>query len=227
MLTTLITGANRGIGLALANHHKALGHNVIATARNPENASALQALGVCVEPLEVDNDASVRALSHRLEGTPIHRVVNNAGVFPDHGKDLFAIDADATAACLRTNCVGPLLVARALVENLKAAGNGQIINISSGMGSIARAKGTAKDSYAYRASKAALNMLTVLLAEAMKPRGITCVAHHPGWVKTDMGGQGAALDPQDSARRMTEVWNRLTINDSGRFLDTDGADLPW
>lgn len=227
MATVLITGANRGIGLALARCLVQRGDTVIGTARDPARAEALRSLGARVEALDGDDPASVSALGERLRGTPVRWVINNAGVYPDKGMGFDTITPEALLQAYRTNCVAPVLVTRSLLPSLSAAGGGLVVHVSSTMGSIGQAAGHAKDSLAYRSSKAALNMLTVLMANDLKGRGVTVVAQHPGWVKTDMGGAGAHLEADDSARRMLAVWDRLTIADSGRYLDLDGGSLPW
>ncbi len=110
------------------------------------------------------------------------------------------------------------------MDLLAAAKDAKVVNISSGMGSIAQSSG---GSYSYRTSKAALNMLSKVLSADLRPKGIACIAMHPGWVKTDMGGSHASLSPEESVSSMISVIEGLELSDSGRFLQWDGAELPW
>ncbi|MEM7755737.1 MAG: SDR family oxidoreductase [Planctomycetota bacterium] len=226
MPTTLITGANRGIGLELARLSLADGRTVIGTARDPDSAGDLRASGARVEQVDTSDEASVRALAERLDGEPIDLVINNAAIFPDNGLGFEELDADAMTAALRTNVVGPLMVTRALVPNLVAGGAKRVVHITSTMGSLAHAQRATKN-HAYRASKAALNMVTVLMANELRDRAICCVAVHPGWVRTDMGGRDAELSPERSAGDILGLAGRLTMADTGGFLNHTGEALPW
>lgn len=226
MPTTLITGANRGIGLELARLALADGHTVIGTARDPGAAAELREAGARVERLDASDETSVRAMAGRLGGEPIDLLINNAGVFPDHGLGFEELDADAMTAALRTNVVGPVMVTRVLVPNLIAGGAKRVVHISSTMGSLANAR-TATKNHAYRASKAALNMVTVLIANELRERAICCVAVHPGWVRTDMGGPNAELTPERSAGDMLGLAGRLTMAETGAFLSHTGEPIAW
>ena len=226
MPTTLITGANRGIGLELARLSLADGHTVIGTARDPDAATGLRESGARVEQVDTGDEASVSALGDRLHGEPIDLVINNAAVFPDNGLGFEELDAEAMNACLRTNVIGPMLVTRTLVPNLVAGEAKRVVHITSTMGSLAHAQQATKN-HAYRASKAALNMVTVLMANELRNRSICCVAVHPGWVRTDMGGRDAELSPERSAGDILGLAGRLTIADSGRYLNHTGEPIPW
>lgn len=226
MATYLITGANRGIGLELARQLAGSGHDVIGTARDPSGAAELAGIAK-VEACDVGDEDSVRALAKRLSGVPVDVLVNNAGVFPDRHKGLMEFDAESAVACLRVNTVGPLVVSRAVLENLEAGAGKLIVNISSTMGCLAQVGEQTQANFAYRGSKAALNMVTLLTANELRDRGIACVSHHPGWVKTDMGGANAQLTTEQSASTMIAAWAKLTMAETGRFLDTDGSKLPW
>ncbi|MEM9372252.1 MAG: SDR family oxidoreductase [Planctomycetota bacterium] len=226
--TYLITGANRGIGLALARAAASQGHRVIGTARDPGSADELGAVTSRIEQLDADSDGSCRALAARLDSEPIDVLINNAGISPERSGRLADFDPEAYLACLRTNSVGPLLVTRALLPNLDAGRKKVVVHISSQMGSLGDA---ARDgntgSLAYRSSKSALNMAGLLIANELKPRGIACVMMHPGWVRTDMGGSQAPLGPEESASRMLATIATLGAADGGRFMRYDGADLAW
>ncbi len=226
--TWLITGANRGIGLALARLLLARGDTVIGTARDPQRADDLRRAGAHVEALDVADEASAVALAQRLAGRPIDVLINNAGVFPDRDADLAGVQVENLVSTFRTNAAGPFAVTRALLPMLRAGRRKLVANMSSTLGSIAKAaESNAAGYFAYNSSKAALNMLTVLLANRLRGEGIAVVTMHPGWVKTDMGGAGAPLQPDDSAAGLIRVLDGLTIADSGRYLVHDGSSLPW
>ena len=228
----LVTGANRGLGLAFVRELLARGDRVVATSRHPGKATALNALAgehpgrLHVLPLDVASAKSraelVRELPLVLDGDRLDLLVNNAGVL--HSGERFGhVEAAILDDSLQVNAVGPFLLAQALAPTL--ADGATIANLSSVMGSIA-----SRDEFrspAYCMSKAAQNMGTVLLAKALAPRGIRVVALHPGWVRTEMGGASASVDAADSARGLLAVIDGLTPAQSGRFLDWQGQALPW
>lgn len=222
--TVLITGANRGLGLEFARQFSDKGYHVIATARNPGEADELRALGVQVEQLDVADTASVKALSGRLEGTAIDILINNAGI-SGHGARSFAeLEIDKLAQSFQVNSLGPLRVTQALLENLRLGEKKKIISISTIMASISLNNGGA---YGYRASKAALNTLHKSLAAELGREGFICVLFHPGWVKTDMGGESAPLSPEQSISSMITLIERLNDSQNGHFLDYQGETIPW
>ncbi len=229
MTTILITGANRGIGLALARHAAQRGHTVIGTARDPGKATDLKPIpGVRVEQLDVDSDASCKALAKSLAGVPIDILINNAGVSPANAKSLADFDPAGYLDCLKTNSIGPLLVTRALLPNVEASQRKVVVQISSIMGSISNAASQGwQGNLAYHSSKSALNMANTLIANQLKAQGIACVVVHPGWVQTDMGGPNAHLTPDQSVTAILDTVEKLTIQDTGAFLNYDGKPLPW
>ena len=232
--TTLITGANRGVGLELARQLKARGHNLIATARNPDHADELKATLNAedrLEQLDVAQDDSCASLAERLADTPIHTLINNAGIGSTKSP-ITEIDTHDLAHVLDVNAIGPIRVTRAILPLMRRAAarqgsGGLILNISSQLGSIAN--NTGGSSYAYRSSKAALNMLTKHLAVELEPEGFTVITAHPGWVQTDMGGPNATLTPQQSATSLIEnVINPAEPEThNGTFRNYDGTTLPW
>jgi NAD(P)-dependent dehydrogenase (short-subunit alcohol dehydrogenase family) len=222
--TVLITGANRGLGLEFARQLDSLGYTVIGTARKPARATELKELGVRVEQLDVADAESVTGLAERLDGLPIDILINNAGFFDRSNRTLAEVEFDVMARTLEVNALGPLRVARALLPNLEAGSRRTIVNITSQMGSIENNGGSY---YSYRASKSALNQLMVTLARELEEQDYTVVLMHPGWVRTDMGGSGATLSPEESVTGMLQVIGGLTTGDSGRFLDYSGKELPW
>lgn len=223
-MTVLVTGANRGIGLEMARQLREQGHTVIGTARKPGEAAELKALGARVEQLDVADSASVRALAERLEGQSIDILVNNAGMIGHEADGLANYDIDQLRLTFDVNSLGPLRVTQALLDNLRAGETRKVIQVSSIMGSIQNNGG---GYYGYRSSKAALNMLNKSLALELAEDGFTCIAIHPGWVKTRIGGPGAQISPSESVAGMLAVIAGLDADDTGRFVDYQGKDIPW
>ncbi|MDH3283128.1 MAG: SDR family oxidoreductase [Acidobacteriota bacterium] len=221
--TVVITGANRGLGLELARQFGAKGYRVVGTARKPEAAKELRALGARVEQLDVADSESVRALAARLGELSVDVLVNNAGILVREG-GIEEIDVDSIARSFEVNSLGPMRVTQALLPHLRLGKKKLVVQITSRMGSIAQNEG---GYYAYRASKAALNMLNRSLAAELGGEGFTCVVLHPGWVRTDMGGPNARLSPEESVSGIIRVMDGLTREDSGRFFDHSGEELPW
>jgi NAD(P)-dependent dehydrogenase (short-subunit alcohol dehydrogenase family) len=158
---------------------------------------------------------------------PIDLLINNAGIMgpdqPRQSRD--GIDAEGWAETMRVNALGPVLVTLALKENLARSANPRAVTISTALGSIA--DNTSGGLYAYRMSKAAVNMGNRGLAADLRDRRICCVVLHPGWVQTDMGGGQAPLAPADSVSGIRRVVAGLTLEHSGRFFAHDGAELAW
>lgn len=231
MPTLLITGANRGIGLELTRQYVAAGWDVIACCRKPAEADALNSLrgNVTVETLDVTDYAAVDRLAAKYRDRAIERLINNAGIYGRRNPALAIEDFDEYLKVLQVNSVAPMKVALALLPSLKLAqerksGDARIATISSRMGSMSS---NGSGAYVYRASKAAINAAMHSLALDLKPSGITCILLHPGWVKTDMGGQGADITPQVSAAGIRSVIERIAIGDTGKFYNYDGSEIPW
>lgn len=222
--TYLVTGANRGLGLEFVRQLVARGETVVAAARRPGQAELLSRACPLVLPLDVADPRSVRELARRLTGRPIDVLVNNAGVGVGRG-ELGALDYEECRDAFEVNALGPLRVTEALLPNLRAGGRRLICNVTSRMGSIA--DNASGGSYAYRASKCALNMITRSLALDLSSEGFTCIALHPGWVRTDMGGSQAPLSVEESVRGMLRVLDGAAPATRGAFLDYSGATLPW
>jgi NAD(P)-dependent dehydrogenase (short-subunit alcohol dehydrogenase family) len=228
--TVLITGANRGIGLALAKHYASSGDAVLATARTPNAATELARLAagnpeVTIEALDVTDDASIAVLSKRLAGKPIDVLICNAGVIgPRESIPTSKYSHAIWHEVLSTNVAGPYQTVQALLSNLEKATGAKIALISSSMGSTSRADG---GYYAYRASKAGLANLAANLAVDLRGRRIAVAAYHPGWVRTDMGGPSATLDAATSARGLASRIERLSLATSGVFEDYSGRPIPY
>jgi NAD(P)-dependent dehydrogenase (short-subunit alcohol dehydrogenase family) len=218
MPSVLITGANRGIGLEFARQYSNDGWDVIATARH--SSDELEALGVRVEPLDLTDADAVEAFPAKIEGPP-DLFVSNAGV-SNPKVTATAEDAREWQAMMMVNAIAPYMLGRALLARM--TGDGKMIAISSGMGSIGDNGG---GWVPYRTSKAALNMAWSSLALEARRNGVTCVLLSPGWVKTRMGGAGAEITPEESVSAMRKLIDRITIDDTGRFLRCDGSELPW
>jgi NAD(P)-dependent dehydrogenase (short-subunit alcohol dehydrogenase family) len=218
MPTVLITGANRGIGLELARQYAADGWDVVATAR--QSGEELDALNVRVERLDMGDADAVTSFGDRIGGA-LDLLIANAGTnHPMNGET--AEDARAWQQMMMVNAIGPYMLGRGLLPRM--SNGGKMIAVSSGMGSIAENSG---GWVPYRTSKAALNMAWSNLALEAKRAGVTAVVVSPGWVKTRMGGAGAELTPEQSVDDLRALFERLTIEDSGRFLRRNGSEIPW
>lgn len=223
MPTLFVTGANRGLGLEFARQYRAAGWTVIATCRNPANATALTATGARIDALDVTDLAGIEAVATRLRGMAIDLVVANAGVFDEHAQ-FGRIDYDEWQHALLVNALAPAKLAEALRPNLIAGQQKRFVAITSQMASIAQSGG---GNYAYRSSKAALNMVCRCLASDLRRDHIAVLALSPGWARTDMGGPAAPLSAAQSVSGMRQVIDALSPARSGRFLDYDGRELPW
>ncbi len=223
--TVLITGANRGIGLALARKFSKEGYDVIGTARKPEAATDLKDTGARIVKLDVTNQASVDAMATELGDTPIDIVINNAGIAGHSAPDLADLNVDYLGPVLNINTLGPLRVTQALLDNVMASDRKLVVNISSMMGSMEL--NTFGCCLGYRASKAALNSITVTLAVNYKDSDVAFVTMHPGYVKTDMNEGRGEISPMKSASGIFRVIEGLDKSDSGKFYDNEGNDMPW
>jgi len=230
MKRAFITGANRGIGLALADALVNRGVFVFAGARKPDMAPALGRLRehhpalLQILPLDVTSDESVRRCADTVKGvtSTLDILVNNAAVFLEKtDTGLAALDADWFAETVAVNVGGVARVTQAFLPALVAAEMPRVVNISSGAGSIGDK--TDHHYYCYGASKAALNHFTVGLAHELRPRGVVVVAISPGWVRTDMGGPEGELAPEESGSAIADTILKLESGDSGCFLDRFGG----
>lgn len=221
-MTTLITGASRGIGLALARAIAADGEPVIATHRGAPPAALP---GVAWELLELNDPTAPDAMAARLQGRPVDLLICNAGVYPDKGHRLeTGFQAPLWAETFAVNVTGVFLTVRALLDNLAAAPAPKIAIIASQMGSSARAAGGA---YIYRASKAAAINLGRNLALDLAPRGIAVGIYHPGWVRTDMGGSQADIDVATAVAGLRARFAALGPATTGVFESYDGTPLAF
>lgn len=222
--TVLITGANRGIGLALAKEFKSRGYDVIGTARTPSDANDLKATGAVVMQLDVTDAKSVSALAEAMKDRKVDILINNAGISVEN-PSVAKLDIDVVEKTLTVNAIGPMRVTQALLPSLKKGSRKVIVGISSSLGSIAA--NTNGGYYGYRESKAALNMFMRSLAAELKGDGFVCIAMDPGWVRTDMGGPQALLSPGESASGIVKVIESLKPRDTGSFSSYEGKPRDW
>ncbi len=226
MPSVLITGANRGLGLAFARQYADDGDRVFATCRAPGAAGDLNALegDITVHRLDVADLGNIEALAAELKGEAIDILVNNAGILTESQR-MGTIDYAAWEEELRVNTIGPIAVAQAFAPHLDRCKSPRIAFISSTLGSIGG--NTSGGHYLYRSSKAALNAAAKSLAIDLAPKGVIVLLFHPGWVRTDMGGPGAAIDADTSVRGLRRLIGRAKPRDSGRYMTYQGDDLPW
>jgi NAD(P)-dependent dehydrogenase (short-subunit alcohol dehydrogenase family) len=223
--TVFITGANRGIGLALAQHFSEAGYSVIGTARKPAQATALKDTGARVEQLDVTDQASVDAMAQRLADTPIDILINNAGIKGDDNRDMASLDVENMEWVFNVNTLGPVRVMKALFDNVQAGDRKTVVNISSTMGSIER--NTWGCCVGYRASKTALNSINKTFAVDYGKQGLTFVVMHPGYVQTDMNDGQGNITTDQSASGLVKVITGLDASDNGKYYDWQGNTLPW
>lgn len=222
MPTILITGANRGLGLEFVRQYAAEGWRVLATVRDPLSGKAASDAGAEIYVADVADAPSRARLKDALTDVALDIVLNNAGTYGER-QQFGEIDEAEFMRVMRVNTLAPLKVAEAFAGQL--TGRKLIASVSSMMGSMA--DNTSGGSYAYRASKAALNMVMKGLSVDLRDRGITSIALSPGWVRTDMGGPQAPLEPAEAIAGMRAVLEKVTLNDSGKFFHFDGSELPW
>jgi NAD(P)-dependent dehydrogenase (short-subunit alcohol dehydrogenase family) len=222
----VVTGANRGIGLELVRQLLARGDEVDAAVRDPARATGLRALerpGLHVHRVDVTDQASVDAFASEIHA-PVDVVINNAGINRPRQKLDFFDDA-ATAEIYATNAIGPLRVTAALLPHVRRGTAKKLVHITSGMGSIA--DNQRGESYGYRMSKAALNMMSKSMAIDLRREGIISFVINPGWVQTDLGGTSAPTPVADSARGIIARIAEATLETSGCFLNWNGGTYPW
>ncbi|MFL6574505.1 MAG: SDR family oxidoreductase [Burkholderiales bacterium] len=220
MSTILITGAGRGLGLELARQYARDGWRVIGTVREGD----LKDVGAESLKVDVTDFDGVKALQAELKGEALDVLFCNAGIIGKRGMALGSFDYAEWEKVLRVNVLGAAAVIEALVENVAASERKTIAVMSSRLGSISETSGM---TLPYSTSKAALNLLAKALAETLRPRGVIVAALSPGWVRTDMGGQGAPLAPEVSVRGLRKVLGGLRREDSGKFFSHDGSQIPW
>ncbi len=175
--------------------------------------------------LDVTDSATIKAAATELDRQGIDLLLNNAGVMGPRGQTIGNVDYEAWARVLDANTMGPMRVSEAFVENVARSDRKLIVTLTSGMGSLA--DNTSGGAYAYRSSKAAVNMVMRSLAIDLAPRGIACVVINPGWVLTDMGGPHATLTTAESVKKLRRLIETLGPGQSGKFFNYDGREYAW
>ncbi|MET0267467.1 MAG: SDR family oxidoreductase [Duganella sp.] len=222
MATALIIGASRGIGLELVTQYRTDGWRVIATARKPEDCAALSALGAEAHKLDVTDVEACAGLGWKLDDEELDVAILNAGVYgPRH--DGFPQQSDFDSV-MHTNVLAAMRLLP-IIAPLVAGKQGKLAVLSSHMGSLSERSNPSGS--LYRASKAALNSVLIDTALVYGKQGATCVAFHPGWVRTDMGGDGADISVQESAAGMRNTLATLPASEQAVYRNYDGAPIGW
>jgi NAD(P)-dependent dehydrogenase (short-subunit alcohol dehydrogenase family) len=225
MKTVLIVGASRGIGREFAHQYKKAGWRVLATARDEASLGALEALGAETFSLDITVPTEIAALGWKLDGDRLDAALLVSGVYGPRTDGVETVTAEDFDEVMVTNVRGPMQLIPILLPLVEDA-NGVLAVLSSKMGSITEASGTT--GWLYRVSKAALN--DALKIASLQTRRAACVALHPGWVRTDMGGAQAAIDPERSVSGMRQVLAQAAASHesfNGRFFQYDGTSLDW
>ena len=234
--TILITGANRGIGLEFVRQYAAKNWNVIATCRDPDAAVELRSLAdqrsnVVIEQLDVTDHAMIDALAEKLEGQAIDVLLNNAAIVGGSPDQFFGqIDHRRFDAFMQTNALGPLKMAEAFYEHVKASDQKKIANLSSLVGSTAYKGGRMPGAYFYKGSKAALDIFMFTLAGDAKKDGITVVLLGPGIVDTGRIRSGTIpglVDIEKSVGGLIQVIERITLDDTGKYFRHTGEEAAY
>ena len=249
--TVLITGSNRGIGFGFVEAYAAKGWTVIATCRTPSEADGLQALaksnpGIVIEQLDVTDDQAIRTLADKYRDTPIDILVNNAGILPELKPVTFdSVDYEKMDRMLAVNTWGPAKVSTAFIDHVAASKHKKIITMTSGEGSLGKIR--RGGAYHYRVSKAAVNMMMLLISRDVAERGVIVGLINPGLVDTQglrevdletvpeamrgpvqrMRESANMRTPQQAVEKLIPLIDGLTLETSGVFYDISGEVLPW
>ena len=239
MKNILVTGGSRGIGLEFTKQYLRMGHRVLAASRNPEKSAELQQLKaefderLSIYQLDVSDEDSRYQLFELLsrDVRELDILINNAGIASgneEHRYRFGDLHQDDLCRCLLVNSVAQLMMTEKFTPILEKGTNPTVINMSSNSGSIAQKRAGGDTGYGYSTSKAALNMITKMLSHELKESEIIVVSLHPGWVRTTMlYCENAPLEPAESIGGMIQVIDTLKMDDSGKFLDWQGKELPW
>ena len=225
MKTAVITGASRGIGSEFVVRLLDNGWRVYAGFRqNKHRLDLLENENLMVCQLDVTDNDSIERFTNGVE-YHIDLLINNAGVPDGRWRNIKEIDDQWALDVININSIGPVRLVRSLYDKMSGENLSTVVMISSLMGSIDDCH--SGRSYAYRASKTALNMFTVAMKKEALEDNISFLILHPGWVKTRMGGENAPVEMETSVDGMMELIGKHTLEDSGRFVQYDGVDLPW
>ena len=223
MKSIVITGANRGIGLELAKQFLADGDRVFATYRNDLGGlSDIQTNNLTVHKMDVRDSDGIQNLVDLIDGD-IDVLVNNAGISDGRWQSISEIDMEHALEVIEVNSIAPLLVTQKFQNKMKSGS--KLVMMSSLMGSISDCM--SGKSYAYRASKTALNMFSIAMKNELESQGISILIMHPGWVETDMGGPNAPLSVEESVNGIMARINEQTLAMTGRYVQFDGTPIEW
>ncbi|KIM96216.1 hypothetical protein OIDMADRAFT_20990 [Oidiodendron maius Zn] len=230
MPTAVITGCNEGIGFWFARVALKQGYTTYATSRTDgPKLKQLESEGAKISVLDVSSAESIQAFKKMIGNTTIDVLINNAAISEKDQEALTVVSMSVLESVFRTNAFGPLILTQALLSNLTAVPNSRIGNISSRAGSIA--DNTSGSLYAYRSSKAALNMIGKSMAVDLMEKGVLVAMLHPGMVAT-LGsgatiGQPQVIEPQEAADKCWDLLMKKGIKDTGKFWHRDGYEIPW
>ena len=238
MPSVLVTGASRGLGLEFIRQYAQAGWRVFACCRDPDSATELKALEgtdlVGIHRMDVNDQREVEAIAAELAGEPIDVLINNAGVADSYGigvfegkddPDLKNYDMEGWLEILNTNVIGQGRVTGAFADNVAASERKLIVMMASGLSSLSNTWQAGR--YAYRTSKAALNMLMRGVGAWLEPRGVIVVSIAPGWTRTELGGPNAFNSIEEAITGVRAVMDKLTLDDTGTYWNYDGGRLPW
>jgi len=236
MKYVFITGANRGLGLEFVKQYLERGDKVFASCRNPDKATLLQQIkdkyrdNLEIIKLDVSDEterrAAFREISNKTDSIDI--LINNAGIISgneEKSSTLGEIYKEDFSKVFLVNSIAPLLITERFLPLLENSLGAKIANITSQNGSITQRNVGGK--YSYSSSKAALNMITKILSNDLREKGITVIAVHPGWIKTDMGGEEAPLEVERPISQIINLVDSTELSKSGTFLDREGNQMPW
>ena len=228
MSTVLITGANRGLGYEFVKQYSENGFEVLACCRNKNNAKELEELAensnkIKVYELDVGNAKAIKSLSQQLKNEKIDVLINNAGIY--RSSTVGNINYDEWIESFKVNSIAPYQIVENFLNQIMNSDLKKVVSITSKMGSID--DNTSGGSYIYRSSKTALNSMMRCLTHDLKNQGVATLTLHPGWVRTDMGGPGGWIDSFESVQGMIKQIDKLTIDDSGNYLDYAGKSINW
>lgn len=220
MAAVLISGAARGIGLALSKQLAARGDRVLALCRTPSSElSQIEGIRI-IAGIDVTDDAALQQLVAQLDKQAIDVIIHNAGIMTN--ETLQDLDLDRIRQQFEINSLAPLRITQLLLPNLRPGS--KVVLISSRMGSID--DNTSGGKYGYRMAKAALNMAGKSLAVDLKSAGIAVGVFHPGMVATDLTAQ-QGIEPSEAATNLLQRIDQLSLENSGQFLHANGTPLPW
>jgi len=228
MTTVLVTGANRGLGYEFVKQYSENKFDVFACCRNVNEAKKLKELAeisenIKIYELDVGNVKTIKSLSQQLKNEKIDVLINNAGIY--RSSTVGNINYDDWMESFKVNTIAPYQIVENFLEQIINSDLKKVVSITSKMGSID--DNTSGGSYIYRSSKTALNSMMRSLTHDLKNQGVATLTLHPGWVRTDMGGPGGWINSIESVQGMIKQIDKLTIDDSGKYLDYAGKTINW